>query len=470
MGTWKKVVTENGVGTISQTAAVASAVTVTDTTDTTCSVALFETATGDVAAKTDGAITYNAGTGALTSTSFAGDLTGDVNGNLTGTVSTPSQGDITTLAGVTSIGATSATVANQGASTIAETLGVTGVATFTAEPIANAGISVKNGATGGGFVKFFEDSDNGSNNIKIVAPADIESSLVWTLPSDHGVSNAALTNNGSGGLTWTLPSGTTLDTTTNNAICTVTGENAITGETGLSFDGSDLGITGNIEFDNASARTIKIADTSTDGNALTISGSNSSTGSNKDGGGLNLQGGTGSGEGSGGAISFKVSPVGDAGTDANAVQEVFSISNSGAAAVNSVGSFVGDVTIAGDLTVSGSTVTVNTANLTVQDKNVILGEPDSAFSDDAAAIVANTGGGISIVTDSTTEGNYANFTWITSKNQTGWCAEDTAGGGEFEVSTMEYSGSGSGPGSNNAAGIGSFHFDTGDAQLYVRSA
>ena len=46
-------------------------ITVADTTDTTCSVALFESATGDLAPKnTDGGLTYNAGTGQLTSTSI----------------------------------------------------------------------------------------------------------------------------------------------------------------------------------------------------------------------------------------------------------------------------------------------------------------------------------------------------------------------------------------------------------------
>ena len=58
-----------------------TAITVADTTDTSCSVALFESATGDLGPKTDGGITYNAGTGVLTATGFAGPLTGAVTGN-----------------------------------------------------------------------------------------------------------------------------------------------------------------------------------------------------------------------------------------------------------------------------------------------------------------------------------------------------------------------------------------------------
>ncbi len=66
------------------TAATPTTITVADTTDTTCSVALFESATGDLAPKTDGGATYNAGTGVLTATGFAGPLTGNVTGDASG--------------------------------------------------------------------------------------------------------------------------------------------------------------------------------------------------------------------------------------------------------------------------------------------------------------------------------------------------------------------------------------------------
>ena len=51
-------------------ATLASTVTVADTTDTTCFVALFESATGSLACKTDGVLTYNAATGALEANQF----------------------------------------------------------------------------------------------------------------------------------------------------------------------------------------------------------------------------------------------------------------------------------------------------------------------------------------------------------------------------------------------------------------
>ena len=95
-------------------AATPTAITVADTTDTSCSVALFESATGDLAPKTDGGATYNAGTGTLTATAFAGALTGDVTGNCSGTAATvtgAAQSAITsvgTLSAVTVTGAVTA--------------------------------------------------------------------------------------------------------------------------------------------------------------------------------------------------------------------------------------------------------------------------------------------------------------------------------------------------------------------------
>jgi hypothetical protein len=74
------------LATTATTAIVANAVAAADTTNTSCSVALFEGATGDQAAKTDAGLAYNAGTGTLTATALAGPLTGNVTGNVTGSV------------------------------------------------------------------------------------------------------------------------------------------------------------------------------------------------------------------------------------------------------------------------------------------------------------------------------------------------------------------------------------------------
>ena len=91
-----------------------TAITVADTTDTSCSVALFESATGDLAPKTDGGATYNASTGVLTATGFAGALTGNVTGNASGTAATvtgAAQSAITSVGTLTSVTVTGAVTA-----------------------------------------------------------------------------------------------------------------------------------------------------------------------------------------------------------------------------------------------------------------------------------------------------------------------------------------------------------------------
>jgi len=102
------VMTRQGDGSTAWEAVPTNAATVTvaDTTDTTCSVALFESATGDLALKTDSGATYNAGTGTLTATAFAGALTGNVTGNASGTAATvtgAAQSAITSVGALTGL-------------------------------------------------------------------------------------------------------------------------------------------------------------------------------------------------------------------------------------------------------------------------------------------------------------------------------------------------------------------------------
>ena len=66
-----------GNATTATTATLASTVTVVDSTDTSSFIAMFDSATGSLAAKTDAGLTYNAGTGMLTATGFTGPLTGN---------------------------------------------------------------------------------------------------------------------------------------------------------------------------------------------------------------------------------------------------------------------------------------------------------------------------------------------------------------------------------------------------------
>ncbi|QDP58122.1 MAG: hypothetical protein Unbinned5123contig1000_7 [Prokaryotic dsDNA virus sp.] len=130
----------------------------------------------------------------------------------------------------------------------------------------------------------------------------------------------------------------------------------------------------------------------------------------------------------------------------------------------------GNVTVGGNLTVNGGTTTISTTQLVVEDEKIILGKPDSDFADDAAAVSANSGGGIALVTDSQTASNYAQLTWITGKNQTGWCVEANQSSDVYEIASMGYSNNSAPGNSDDENGVGGFIFDTGTDTLYIRTA
>ena len=71
----------------------------------------------------------------------------------------------------------------------------------------------------------------------------------------------------------------------------------------------------------------------------------------------------------------------------------------------------GDLTVAGNLTVSGTTTTINTTNLTVDDKNIILANNNT---DDTTAI----GGGIILKGASDKSITWNNSTWTSNQNFT----------------------------------------------------
>ena len=85
---------------------------------------------------------------------------------------------------------------------------VAGASTITAAStiVGNAGLHVKNGATGAGFVQFFEDSDNGTNKVTLAGPAST-ADITLTLPSSAGSSGQALVTNGSGVLSFAAVGG-----------------------------------------------------------------------------------------------------------------------------------------------------------------------------------------------------------------------------------------------------------------------
>ena len=73
-------------------------------------------------------------------------------------------------------------------------------------PVINAGAQLKNGATGAGFLEFFEDSDNGTNKVTLIGPAST-ADITLTLPSSDGDSGQFLQTNGAGTMSWATAGG-----------------------------------------------------------------------------------------------------------------------------------------------------------------------------------------------------------------------------------------------------------------------
>ena len=83
-----------------------------------------------------------------------------------------------------------------------------------------------------------------SGYIELKAPASAGDNTL-TLPTNNGSANQLLKTDGSGNLSWTDDnSGVSLSGSTNNTIATVTGANALQGESNLTFDGNNLAMSG----------------------------------------------------------------------------------------------------------------------------------------------------------------------------------------------------------------------------------
>jgi hypothetical protein len=63
-------------------------------------------------------------------------------------------------------------------------------------------VSVAGTSSSGSYLELYEDTDNGSNYIRLQAPANIASNLTFTLPSADGSSGQAIVTDGSGTLSF----------------------------------------------------------------------------------------------------------------------------------------------------------------------------------------------------------------------------------------------------------------------------
>ena len=135
-------------------------------------------------------------------------------------------------------------------------------------------------------------------------------------------------------------------------------------------DGSGI-----IEIAGSAARSIGVSAVAHDaaGTALTIGSGQATAGTsnNQAGGNLTLIGGAGKGTGAGGNIVFKTANAGASGNSLNAYATALTIEDDLSAA------FTGNVSIAGGLTVTGTTTSVNTTNTAVADQLLVINDGES---------------------------------------------------------------------------------------------
>lgn len=141
---------------------------------------------------------------------------------------------------------------------------------------------------------------------------------------------------------------------------------------------------------------------------------------------------------------------------------------------------IGDnLTVTGDLTVSGTTTTINTTNLEVEDHIILLGTNGTPTPD------TGTLSGIEVETSGTAS-KRSSIIWTkdlgasndgtydgsgTAVGLTGWACTNhqESNQASFPIAVMEFSTNSTAP-TSNSAGVGCFHYDTGDDKLYIRTA
>jgi len=125
-------------------------------------------------------------------------------------------------------------------------------------PTLNAGLSIKNGASSAGFIDIYEDSDNGTQKVKIQVPAALDNDYTLTLPVNDGANEQILQTNGSGVLSW------------HTVVDTVAADNLTTADSNVSIEASgsnsiSIGAAANTGAINigtgSAARTITIGNT-----------------------------------------------------------------------------------------------------------------------------------------------------------------------------------------------------------------
>ena len=213
---------------------------------------MFSTqATGAIGPLTDTGLTYLPSTNTLTTTTFAGALTGNADTATTATnatnVTVTTMPTSTSVQNILFVGGTSG---NQ----LPRASGSVYYDNTTSQIYSGYQIRSPNGfsgdltggvnATNNSGITFYEETVNGSNYITLQAPTTLSANYNLRLPSVVGTANQVLKTDGSGNLTWTSIDGRNLtySGSTLNLDTALTSVNSVTAEsaTNLTLQGSDI--------------------------------------------------------------------------------------------------------------------------------------------------------------------------------------------------------------------------------------
>ena len=310
-------------------------------------VPFLDRSTGDAVVHSDAGITYNPNNNALTTATFIGALTGDVTGDVSGSAGT-----------VTSIGNLTGEVTSTNRST-----------TIADNVVDEANLKVSNAPT---------------NGYALTAQSGTGGGLTWADVSSGG---GSVSING---------------TPSADQMITWFDADTIQGESTLTYS-SEVFTIGAADIGNAYIR--RRRNSSGNGGRFYIQGADA-TGTNETGGGVNFEGGKGTGSGIGGGFYFWSHSGGSSGSTLGSLGEIASLNNSG------------DLQIDGDLKVSGNDIKDSGGN--------------SIISSDGSGVVTMPGGNINI------DGSNSNFNFNNGADIV--LGADVAGG---TSSTIMYLDSGS---------------------------
>jgi hypothetical protein len=329
--------------------------------------------------------------------------------------------------------------------------------------------------SGGSDIRFIE-TGGGTDYVAFQAPASIAASVTWTLPSADGGSGQVLSTNGTGTLSWAdASSATTVTTTSDNTDTTrylVFSSSAQSGATlyvddttgplsynpstalltnsgNLAVNGGDItttDTTANIFTSNATsvyiataATDVRIGSTDSSGTAR-IYGTINTPGGNLEGAAtqnvyttsttLNIglsstnTSTTNIVTGNLGAGNTKTINIGTGATNG-----IVTVNLGSSGAISSTVAVGGNLTVSGGLVVNGTTTTINSTTLTVDDKNIEMGSVSSPDNDTA------DGGGITLKGGA---GNDKTIIW--DKTNTNWTSSENwnlASGKVFKINNTE---------------------------------